>query len=174
MEMNNQQWDRIRHFFRHDFHGSLRKGLKYCSLATVHEDGSPHVTPIGSLMVGENKKGIYFEEYSTHMSRNFKHNQRVCVLVVNNSLWTFVKSFLLGKFNTLCAMRLMGTVGAKRKATPQELAGFRKMILPLRWTKGSRMTWNKMGHVREIHFDSFEPVEFGPLPQIPLRELTSL
>ncbi len=164
MEMNAQQWDAIRYSFRHDFRGSLWKmKMKYCSLATVNEDGSPHVTPIGSLMVGEDKKGVYFEEFSAHMSRNLRHNQRVCVLVVNNSLWAWARAFFIGKFDAPCAMRLMGTVGDKRRATAQELADWRKAIRPARWSKGSRMCWNNLDHVREITFDAFEPIEIGPL-----------
>ncbi len=173
-KINEEQWKRICQFFRNDFNGSpwsfALSGMKYCSIATVNQDGTPHVTPVGSLFVCENRKGYYFEPYSRHMSRNFEHNQRVCVLVVKVSKWFWMKGLFLDSFDAPCAMRLIGTVGERRRATQQELARWRKLIRHSWILKGARNTWFKMSDVREIYFDTFEPIQV-PTNQNHLEEL---
>jgi hypothetical protein len=61
MELNQRQWIRIRDVYRDACHGSVRRGMKYASIATVSEDGSPHATPVGSLIFGDDRKGFNAE-----------------------------------------------------------------------------------------------------------------
>ena len=51
------------------FQQSLSSSLHY-ALASVNEDGSPHLTPIGALFLRENKTGFYFDVFSVKMSNN--------------------------------------------------------------------------------------------------------
>lgn len=171
MDISEQHWKRIRSFFGEASHAtaSLRRSQPtYCSFATVNEDGSPHVTPIGSLILREDKQGFYLEEFSRHMSRNLQRDQKVCVLLVQNSLWYWVKTIILGRLDHPCAVRLMGTVGKKREATLQEINAFQKPIRFLKIFRGYQPMWGVMKHGREIHFDTFEPIQSS------IRELESI
>ncbi len=79
MKLTIEQWDVIKKIFQDAFNSSF-----HYAIATVNIDGTPHVTPIGSLMLGEDRKGFYFEGYVSALSRNLQHNKRVCVLAVNS------------------------------------------------------------------------------------------
>lgn len=156
MEINDVKWNHIRRLFNDAFNSSF-----HYAIATINEDGTPHITPIGSLILDNNKKGFYFEEYVSNMSRNFQHNKRVCVMAVNSSTWFGIKSFFLGRFVSPPAVRLIGTVGEKREATPQELELFRKRVRKYLMFRGYDLLWSRLKYVRDIYFDSFEPVHAG-------------
>ncbi|MCM3677434.1 pyridoxamine 5'-phosphate oxidase family protein [Peribacillus simplex] len=66
------------------------------SFATVNPDGTPHVTPIGSLILSKDEpKGLYFQIFTSQMTQNLEHNNRVCILAVNSSKWFFYDRFFL-------------------------------------------------------------------------------
>jgi uncharacterized pyridoxamine 5'-phosphate oxidase family protein len=146
------------------FQESLPSSMHY-AIATVNEDGSPHVTPIGALFLRENKTGFYFDEFPVNMSRNLERNPRVCVLAVNSNPTFWQKSLLAGKFETPPAVRLMGSVGKKREGTEEEIAMWQNHVKLARGTKGHDLMWKNMRMVRDIHFDSFEPVSCGEMTQ---------
>jgi hypothetical protein len=156
MELNARQWDKIRKIFHDAFHSSF-----HYAVATVNEDGSPHVTPIGSLFLGDDQKGFYFEEYVSTLPMNLRQNKRVCVLAVNSSKVSLLKTLLLGKMTTPPGVRLIGTASERREATPQEMDLFKKRFEKYRMFKGYDKLWGKLRYVREIHFDAFEPVRIG-------------
>ncbi|MFQ5499436.1 MAG: pyridoxamine 5'-phosphate oxidase family protein [Candidatus Zixiibacteriota bacterium] len=131
------------------------------SIATVNADGSPHVTPIGSVVLRENQTGYFFERFTRTMPANLDHNPRVCVMAVNASKCTFLRSLIIGKCATPPAVRLMGTAGNRRLATEEEMARWNRRVRFVRWMKGYNLLWRDMRFVRDIVFDSFEPVSFG-------------
>jgi 1,2-phenylacetyl-CoA epoxidase PaaB subunit len=57
----------------------------------------------------------------------------------------------------------MGTVKELRDATPDEIAAWRKHIAIARHTKGYEAIWGKMHTVRDVVFDSYEPVNIGTM-----------
>jgi hypothetical protein len=158
MELTIQRWDAMRKIFQDTFRSSF-----HYSIATVNEDGSPHVTPIGSLILLGDRKGFYFEEYVNALSRNLKRDKRVCVMAVNTGKWAMIKSFFLGRFIGPPGVRLIGTAGKLRKATPEELALFRKRVRKYRMFKGHDLLWSRLRYVREISFHAYEPVRIGAL-----------
>ncbi len=158
MELTTEQWDVMKKIFRDAFNSSF-----HYAIATVNKDGTPHVTPIGSLMLGEDRKGFYFEGYVSALSRNLQHNKRVCVLAVNSGKWSLLKSFFLGRITTPPGVRLMGTATERREATEQEMDQFRRRFRMYRIFKGYNLVWGNLRYVREIHFDSYEPVRIGAL-----------
>ncbi len=158
MELNAQRWEQIRKIFHEAFHSSF-----HYAVATVNEDGSPHVTPIGSLFLSDDQKGFYFEEYVSALAANLRHNKRVCILAVNSNKFSKLKTLLLGKITAPPGVRLMGTASEKREATPQEIELFKKRFGKYRMFKGYDKLWGKLRHVREIHFDAFEPVRIGTM-----------
>ena len=159
MEIGNH-WETIRAVFEEAY-----KSCVHFAVATVNEDGSPHVTPIGALILRDNQTGFYFEENPKKMSLNLKHNPRVCILAVNADKLFWGKSLLEGKFASPPAARLSGTAGELRKATPEEIALWQEKIALAKGTKGYQLLWDHFSKVRDITFDSFEPVD--------VREMTS-
>jgi uncharacterized protein len=168
MEVTSAQWNCIRELFGEASRitASMGRSVPYCAMATVNENGSPRVTPISSLILGENKQGFYFEEFSTSMTQNLERDQRVCILVVNNSIPFWIKSLVFGRLAYPPAIRLSGTVGERREAYPLEIEAFRRPIARLKVFRGYKPLWGVMKHGREVYFDGFEPVNCGPMKQI--------
>lgn len=138
---------------------------RHCAIATVNEDGTPHITPIGSLFLRDNCTGFYFEEYSRRMPNNFKSNKRVCILAVNSGWKYWFTSIFAGRFPTSPGVRLYGTVGERREATKEEILSWQNRVRIARKLKGYKLIWKNMKHIREIQFDSFEPVSAARMTQ---------
>jgi uncharacterized protein len=153
-------WKTIQEVFKESRGSSL-----YFAVATVNEDGSPHVTPIGALFLREDKTGFFFDEFPVNLSKNIERTSRVCILVVNSNLAFWQQSLFAGKFTTPPAVRLMGSVGNKRKATEEEISMWQDHVKIARGTKGHDLLWKNMQTVRDISFDSFEPVSCGEMTQ---------
>ena len=136
MEITDEIWERICKLFLEAFESSF-----HCTFATVGEDGMPRATPIGSLILGPDRKGFYFEEYSSGLSKNLRTNKRVCVLAVDTSKRRWFKMLLFGEFTETCAVRLMGMAGEKRLATNEEIAMFHDRVSPYRMLKGYDLLW---------------------------------
>ena len=149
MEIDNH-WQTIRSIFKEAF-----KTSQHYALATINEDGTPHVTPIGSLILRKDKTGFFFEEFPAKMPENFSHNKRVCVLAINAGKLYWFKSLLSGRCAKPPGVRLMGTVGEKRKATETEIAAWHKRVRFAKGFKGYNFLWKNMAWVRDIHFYSF-------------------
>jgi len=147
------------------FQSSLGSSMHY-AVATVNEDGSPHVTPIGALFLRENRTGFYFDEFPVNMSKNLERNPRVCILAVNSNPTFWQKSLLAGKFETPPAVRLLGSVGKKREGTKEEIAMWQNHVKLAQGTKGYDLMWKNMRMARDIYFDSFEPVLMGEMTQV--------
>lgn len=158
MNIDSEKWKIIKELFKKAGYSSM-----HFAIATVNREGNPHVTPIGSLFLTETGKGFYFEEYVSQMKRNIEHNHRVCVIAVNSGKWFWLKSLIRGQFNDPCSIRLTGTTGVKREATPQERQFFEKIIGPMKWTRGYKLLWKNLKFVREVRFDSYELVHTGKM-----------
>jgi len=166
MRITEKNWEHIRNFWGKESHVTASPNMPYCVFATVNEDGSPRVAPYSSLILGENKQGFYFDEFSQHLSKNLERDQKVCILLLKNNKWFWVKTVLFGKFDHAPGIRLMGTVGEKREATTQEINAFKKPLRKLKFFKGYKPLWGVMKHGRDIHFESFEPVKCGPMKYV--------
>jgi predicted pyridoxine 5'-phosphate oxidase superfamily flavin-nucleotide-binding protein len=153
-----KHWEAIRTIFEEGY-----KSCSHFAVATVNEDGSPHVTPIGALILRENQTGFYFEENPKKTPRNLKKNPRVCVLAVNADKLFWGKALVEGKFAIPPAVRLSGTVGELRTATADEISLWQDKIAIAKGMKGYKLLWEKMAKVRDITFDSFEPVLMGEM-----------
>lgn len=142
------------------------KTTNFCALATVNPDGSPHVAPIGSLVLLEAGKGYYFEKFPKTTRANLEQDQRLCILAAPRGFWPFVKVLFQGRFAAAPGLRLMGRAGARREATAEETARWQEQVKPFRLfrnLKGYKLLWDDMRYVREITFDSFEPLHLGPM-----------
>lgn len=154
----DQQWPRIRRVFSKAFNSSL-----HYAIATVAPDGTPHVTPIGSILLLEPGRAIYFEEFTTRMPAYFRENSRVCVLAVNSGRWFWLGALLRGRFRQPPAIRLLGSVGVRRQATAAEFARWRRRVRLLGFTRGYTLLWSRMCMVRELHFTEVDAVNLGAM-----------
>ncbi|MBL8297714.1 MAG: pyridoxamine 5'-phosphate oxidase family protein [Rhodanobacteraceae bacterium] len=141
----------------------LRRGQAstiYCSIATINPDGTPNVTPIGTVFLRGDCTGYYFDQYATALARNLDMNPNVCVMAVNASRAYWVRSLFLGRFLTPPGVRLYGLAQPRRKATQAEISAVEARVRPTKWLKGSRMLWSDFTYVRDIRFTSFRPVSY--------------
>lgn len=157
MKIGNH-WPTIQSVFEEAF-----KSCIHFAVATVGEDGAPHITPIGALILRDDQTGFYFEENPVALPHNLKTNPRVCIMAVNTDKLFWGTALMEGKFPSPPAVRLSGTAGQLRKATPGEIALWQDKIAPLQTLKGYRLLWSHFSTVRDISFDSFEPVETGEM-----------
>jgi hypothetical protein len=153
-----ENWNTVRELFKQSFASSF-----HYAIASVNEDGSPHITPIGSLVLGKPGRGLYFEKFPRQLPQNLQSNQKVCVLAVNSSKWFWLKSLLRGRFPSPPAVRLHGTVGEKREATEEELARWGKRVQRVGFTRGHAIMWRGMSKVRDIEFTRIDPVQIGAM-----------
>ncbi len=162
MQITPADWKLIRRVLRDSLISSL-----HCAVASRNEDGSPHVTPIGSLVLTGVGHGFYFEEYAPTLARNLERDPRVCVMALNSRRWLLFSALLRGRAVKPFGVRLDGTAGERRPATAAELERLGRRVRAYRFLRGHRMVWGRMRAVREIRFHSFEPVLIPPLGRDP-------
>ena len=150
-----KHWPEIRRVVERGQASSL-----YCSIASVGEDGMPTVAPIGTVFLGSGPHGIFFDRYTSELSKNIDTNGKVCLLAVNSAKWFWLKSFLLGRFVSPPGVRLYGTAGPLREATRDELAKIEERVRSTKWLKGTQLIWSSFTHVRDLEFTSFRPVSY--------------
>ena len=151
-------WKDVKNVFNDSFKSSF-----HYAIATVGQNGEPHVTPIGSLILGKPGKGFYFEKFTQQLQTNYESNRNICVLAVNSSKWFWLKSLIGGKFAHPPALRLHGVVGDLRKATDTEVALWQRRVRRVSFSKGHAMMWRTMSMVRDIEFTHVEPVHIGAM-----------
>jgi len=151
-------WNEVKSLFKKSFSSSF-----HFALATVTKNGEPHVTPIGSLILGRPGYGFYFEKFPRHLPSNLGSNKQICVLAVNSSKWFWLKSLVGGKFTSPPAVRLHGVVGDLRDATDTEIILWQKRAKSVSFSKGHAMIWRDMSMVRDIKFNRIEPVQIGEM-----------
>lgn len=158
MEITAADWEIIRRIFREGFASSF-----HFDVASVGEDGAPHVTPIGSIMLDQVGRGLFFDRYAGGLAHRLLRDQRICVLALNSSRWELLKTLWLGAARKPFGVKLHGTVGERRDATPEELERFRRRVHGLRFLRGHGLLWEKLRTVRELRFHAFEPIRIAPL-----------
>jgi hypothetical protein len=153
-------WEMIRKVFDEAY-----KSCFHFAVASVNTDGTPHVTPIGGLFLRDDPTGFYFEEFPSRLPGNLKSNPRVCIMAVNADKMFWGKSLLEGKFPAPPGIRLTGTAGELRLAAQEENAMWQKKVGFAKALKGYKIMWENMGHVRDIKFDSFEPIYLSEMTE---------
>jgi uncharacterized protein len=141
------------------------------AIASVRPDGSPHVTPIGSiLLLPEPGRAIYFEEFTRRLPDHLERDPRVSILAVRSGSWFWLRALVRGRFSAPPAVRLSGVVGDRREAAPEELARIRRRFRGLRFTRGYGLLWERLGTVRDVKIHSVEPVILGAMTRGLWRE----
>lgn len=153
-------WPEVRDLWRR----AARTSLHY-ALATTNADGSPHVTPIGSVrLLREPGRAMFHEVFADQLARNLDRDPRICVLAVDSSVRRFVTALWRGRFRADLGLRLSGTAGPRRPATAEETDAFLRSLRPLRRLKGHDLLWSfENPHVRELELDVLHPVRLGAM-----------
>jgi hypothetical protein len=132
-------------------------------MATVGEDGRPHLTPIGSVLLNEDGRGIFFDIFSSQLSQNLDRDPRVCVMAVDSGKSFWLASLARGRFSAPPALRLTATAGPRRPATRAEQQRWLHRVRPLRRLKGHHLLWRNLTHVRDLTFHAALPVHLGAM-----------
>ena len=150
------QWETIRQVFWKAYKYSF-----HCAIASVNEDGSPHITPIGSLILVEPGRGFFFEAFTVQLPRNLERDPRICAMAVDSSPFLWARALLGGRFPVPPSVRLMGVVGPRQRATAKEIGLWKRRIRFFRFMKGYGLMWadKYLKYVRYIDFDTFEPAD---------------
>lgn len=154
----DENWPQITKLFKQSFNSSF-----HYAIASVNDNGDPHVTPIGSLILNKPGQGLYFEEFTRQLPQNISTHSKVCILAVNSSRWFWIKSLFLGKFSSPPAVRLHGVVGSVREATQNEITLWHRRLKAVRLSKGYAMMWANMKMVRDIQITGVDPVHIGEM-----------
>ncbi|MEA1902026.1 MAG: pyridoxamine 5'-phosphate oxidase family protein [Actinomycetota bacterium] len=149
-------WSAARDMFRRAFRSSL-----HFSIATVDEDGLPHVSPIGSVLLTEPGHGIFFDMFTSQLGQNLEVDPRVCVLAVDSGKFFWLKSLARGRFAAPPALRLVGTAGPLRPATKAEQERWLRRVRPVRRLVGHGLLWGDFSQVRDLDFHRAIPVHLG-------------
>ncbi len=77
--------------------------------------------------------------------------------------WQMLRALLLGRASRPFGVRLHGTAGERREATPEERERFLRRVRRFRFLRGHGLLWGKLRTVRDVRFDAIEPVRVPPL-----------
>ncbi|MCP3164100.1 pyridoxamine 5'-phosphate oxidase family protein [Myxococcus qinghaiensis] len=155
----HEQWRQVRQLFSRAFASSL-----HFAIASVDARGAPHVTPIGSVLLGEPGRGIFFEVFARQLPTNLTKDSRVSILAVDSGKLFWLRSLFAGRFARPPALRLVGHVlGPPRRATPEEQQRFARRVRRLRWLKGHARLWSQLDHVRDFEVERIESVHLGAM-----------
>jgi len=132
-------------------------------IASTNADGSPHVTPIGSLRLGEVGKGYFVEKFTRRLPENLDRDGRISIFATNLSTPGFFVGMLRGRFDRLPSLRLTGKVGPRRELTDSELDAFRKKVRIFRWTPGYALLWGQLKYARDVEITGVYPVYAGDM-----------
>jgi hypothetical protein len=142
---------------------SLFAKAMFTSVATVTEEGMPHVSPIGSVFLINKDKGFYFEKFTKNVPKNTEHTPYATLMSVNVSKWFWLKSLLKGQFKTPPAIRLLVKLGELRQESDQEASVFKRKVSIFKWTKGYDLMWKEMAMIREFEIIDYKPVFIGKM-----------
>jgi hypothetical protein len=151
-------WPAIRRVF-----ATAMRTSAHFAIASVNADGTPHVTPIGSVFLTEPGQGFYFELFTRGLPQNIQRNQRICVMAVNSGKLFWLRSLFNGRFAEPPAIRLLGYAGERRKASADEQARWQRRVAPVTFLKGYDLLWRRTDYVRELFFDGYAPVRLGAI-----------
>jgi len=159
LEIDKKTWNRVRSVVTAAFRTSF-----HCSIGTVDADGTPYVTPIGSVLLGEPGQALYFQIFTTATPRNLSHDARICILAVNSGLGLWLRAFVRGHFSRPPGVQLIGhVVGPARVPTDAERARWQRRVRWLRWTPGYAVLWKRRESVRDIRVDDVQWIRLGTM-----------
>ncbi|MCB9596200.1 MAG: pyridoxamine 5'-phosphate oxidase family protein [Sandaracinaceae bacterium] len=143
---------------------AVARRTMFASIASIDGDGSPRVTPIGSVFLHPTEpRAYYLERFTAALPRNLRRDERCCLMFVDTSKSFWLASLVRGRFGHMPAVRLRARAGARREATPEELARFRRRVRLAKPLAGYGHLWADMSHARDLVIEGVEPVRAGAM-----------
>ena len=158
MKITDENWKKITKYYN-----EYMKGSVCCTLATTSSKNEPNVTPIGSLILRDDFSGFFFDIFPSVMVENIEDNGRVCLLLVNTSKFFWFQSFRKGVFKKPSGIKMAGTIGKKREATPEEKEAFLVKFKMFKPFKGFKLLWGDLTYVRDVTFTDYYPINTGTM-----------
>ena len=128
--------------------GRARRSALHCSIATIAPDGTPHLTPIGSLAAGAPGQASYLDVFNVQLGRNLDRHPACTALAVDAGRATWVRALVRGSFERSPAVRLLAVAGPSRPATDAEIERFQRSVRPALRTRGGRTMWGHPERMR--------------------------
>jgi uncharacterized protein len=157
---NVEDWARVRATVRSAIGSSL-----HCTIGSRNPDGSVHLTPIGSIVLTEQGKGLYLDLFNRQLGENLDADPRVTILAVHSGRLMWLRSLLGSSFVRPPGVRLTGRVGPRRPSTTAEVKRFHRAVWPLIHAPGGRYLWWNAPFVRDIEFDGVVPLRIGRMTE---------
>jgi len=152
-----EDWPDIRRVFNSAFSSSL-----HFAIASSDALGTPHVSPIGSVMLTSPGRGIFLQLYTTGLPRRLAERQELAILAVNSGKAFWFRSLFVGRFIAPPGLRLHARVsGPPRPPTEQEIARFRRRVRVFKRFRGYDLLWKDTGMARDFEVLSAEPIRLG-------------
>lgn len=155
MILDLSQWKLIKTLF-----SKAQKANMHVNIASVSINGTPNITPIGTVFLNDDGTGFLFDSFSELMAENLQQNNKVCISAVNSSKLFWLSSLIIGQFSSYPGVRLYGELGVLRAATEQEKLKVNRRIQSLKWTKGGKLIWADFTHVREFKINSYRWIRY--------------
>lgn len=137
----------------------------HCAIGSTMPDGSAHVSPIGSVSLGDPGCGTYLDVFNAQLGRNLEHDPRLTILAVDSRKPMWVRALLRGRFETPPGLRLRATAGPARPATDAEIDRFQRAVKPALLTKGGKAMWGRPEalRARDLVIAEIVPVRIGTM-----------
>jgi uncharacterized protein len=137
-----------------------RTSSLHCAIASVDADGCPHVTPIGSVMLGEPGQAVYLDVFNVALGRNLDRDPHCAILAVDSRKLTWARALLTGRFDVAPGVRLVGTVSPAREASSAEVERFGRSVRSAMRTRGGRQMWGNTSRLqaRDVTVTGVVPV----------------
>ena len=146
--------------------GAFRTSVHY-AIATVNEDGAPHVAPIGSVRLNADQTGYFFELFTQQTPTNLDRDPRFTLLAVNSGRMFWFRSLWRGKFLDVPGFRLVATATEARPATEAEYTWWERRVKPARRLKGYEKLWGRdlltKSRVRHFTVEKVIPLNLGAM-----------
>lgn len=139
-------WRKIRWF--------VHRRTLFCTAAIVEEGGEIRLFPVGSLRIGADGESRYFELFI----RPVAEGSSVSFLAVDINPLFWLRSLLTGRFEHPPALRLRGTLGARRPSSETERQQWFRRVGWLLRTRGGKLLWSRPERVREVRIQQADPV----------------
>ena len=134
------------------------------NFATVNADGTPNITPIGSLVLDSDQpSGYYFDVFNRSLGENLDRNPSLAILAVDSRKLYWLASFIKRKFSTPPALRLIGSASHKQLATEEEIHRCLKEVKSIRSFGASKQLGSRLKFIRKIQFARVDVLNIGSL-----------
>ncbi|MCA9491276.1 MAG: hypothetical protein KC621_15200 [Myxococcales bacterium] len=139
------------------------------SVASLAADGSPRLTPVGSVMLSEEPGHLVFVELFAHgLAARLDADPRICLMGVDSGRLLWLSSLWRARFPSPPALRMWGQASpSSRPITPDEERRWLRRVGWLRRTRGGARLWGHPGPVRDVRVESLDGVGLaGMAPRI--------